>query len=103
MHLKAIRIKEQLLGPNDHEVGLSVGHLASLYNYHMNRYRDAEKLYHRSIEISKYIDSTDSIKFTINLSSFNLLLYNRFEIVWQKLQWLRVRLSRPFKCLHKIK
>ncbi|XP_076393487.1 protein interacting with APP tail-1 isoform X1 [Megachile rotundata] len=52
MHLKAIRIKEQLLGPDDHEVGLSVGHLASLYNYHMNRYRDAEKLYHRSIKIS---------------------------------------------------
>ncbi|XP_034174951.1 protein interacting with APP tail-1 isoform X1 [Osmia lignaria lignaria] len=52
MHLKAIRIKEQLLGPDDHEVGLSVGHLASLYNYHMNRYKDAEKLYHRSIEIS---------------------------------------------------
>lgn len=52
MHLKAIRIKEELLGPDDHEVGLSIGHLASLYNYHMNRYRDAEKLYYRSIEIS---------------------------------------------------
>lgn len=55
MHLKAIRIKEELLGPDDHEVGLSIGHLASLYNYHMNRYRDAEKLYYRSIEISMYI------------------------------------------------
>lgn len=54
MHLKAIRIKEELLGPDDHEVGLSIGHLASLYNYHMNRYRDAEKLYYRSIEISMY-------------------------------------------------
>lgn len=54
MHLKAIRIKEELLGPDDHEVGLSIGHLASLYNYHMNRYRDAEKLYYRSIEISTY-------------------------------------------------
>lgn len=52
MHLKAIHIKEELLGPDDHEVGLSIGHLASLYNYHMNRYRDAEKLYHRSIKIS---------------------------------------------------
>lgn len=51
MHLKAIRIKEQLLGSDDYEVGLSLGHLASLYNYHMNRYRDAEKLYYRSIEI----------------------------------------------------
>jgi len=55
MHLKAIGIKEELLGPDDYEVGLSIGHLASLYNFHMNRYRDAEKLYHRSIAISKYI------------------------------------------------
>lgn len=55
MHLKAIDIKEELLGPDDYEVGLSIGHLASLYNFHMNRYRDAEKLYRRSIEISKYI------------------------------------------------
>ena len=55
MHLKAIGIKEELLGPEDYEVGLSIGHLASLYNFHMNRYRDAEKLYRRSIAISKYI------------------------------------------------
>lgn len=55
MHLKAIHIKEELLGPDDHEVGLSIGHLASLYNYHMNRYRDAERLYYRSIGISMYI------------------------------------------------
>lgn len=55
MHLKAIGIKEELLGPDDYEVGLSIGHLASLYNFHMNRYRDAEKLYRRSIAISKYI------------------------------------------------
>lgn len=52
MHLKAISIKEELLGPDDYEVGLSVGHLASLYNYHMKRYQDAEKLYLRSIDIS---------------------------------------------------
>ncbi|KYN07725.1 PREDICTED: amyloid protein-binding protein 2 [Cyphomyrmex costatus] len=52
MHLKAIGIKEELLGPDDYEVGLSIGHLASLYNFHMNRYRDAEKLYRRSIAIS---------------------------------------------------
>ncbi|XP_076669852.1 protein interacting with APP tail-1 [Andrena cerasifolii] len=51
MHIKAIRIKEELLGPDDYEVGLSIGHLASLYNYHMNRYRDAEELYYRSIAI----------------------------------------------------
>ena len=54
MHLKAIRIKEEILGPDDGEVGLSIGHLASLYNFHMSRYRDAEQLYFRSITISKY-------------------------------------------------
>lgn len=52
MHLKAIAIKEHLLGPDDYEVGLSVGHLASLYNYHMSRHKDAEKLYLRSIDIN---------------------------------------------------
>ncbi|RVE42971.1 hypothetical protein evm_012375 [Chilo suppressalis] len=52
MHLKAIAIKEQLLGPEDYEVGLSIGHLASLYNYHMNMHHAAEQLYLRSIAIS---------------------------------------------------
>lgn len=52
MHLKAIEIKEKLLGQDDYEVGLSVGHLASLYNYHMKEYRKAESLYFRSINIS---------------------------------------------------
>lgn len=53
MHLKAIAIKEELLGPDDYEVGLSVGHLASLYNYHMKEFRKAMDLYLRSISISK--------------------------------------------------
>lgn len=52
MHLKAIDIKEKLLGVEDYEVGLSVGHLASLYNYHMREYKKAEALYFRSISIS---------------------------------------------------
>lgn len=52
MQLRAIAIKEELLGIDDYEVGLSIGHLASLYNYHMKMYTDAEKLYYRSIEIS---------------------------------------------------
>ncbi|CAH0563319.1 unnamed protein product [Brassicogethes aeneus] len=52
MHLRAIAIKEELLGKEDYEVGLSIGHLASLYNYHMKRHQDAEKLYMRSIEIN---------------------------------------------------
>lgn len=55
MHLKAIQIKEKILGSDDYEVGLSVGHLASLYNYHMDEYEKAEELYHRSINISKFI------------------------------------------------
>jgi hypothetical protein len=54
MHLKAIAIKEELLGPDDYEVGLSIGHLASLYNYHMNMHSAAEQLYLRSISISQY-------------------------------------------------
>lgn len=55
MHLKAIAIKEELLGPDDYEVGLSVGHLASLYNYHMNEFGKAIDLYLRSMSISKYL------------------------------------------------
>lgn len=53
MHLKAIEIKERILGVDDYEVGLSIGHLACLYNYHMYKYTKAEVLYHRSINISK--------------------------------------------------
>jgi len=49
--LKAIAIKERLLGADDYEVALSVGHLASLYNYDMNKYDEAERLYLRSITI----------------------------------------------------
>ncbi|XP_043270532.1 amyloid protein-binding protein 2 isoform X2 [Venturia canescens] len=52
MHLKAIGIKKELLGPDDYEMALSIGHLASLYNFHMGRYRDAEQLYLRSIAIN---------------------------------------------------
>ncbi|XP_055912999.1 amyloid protein-binding protein 2 [Eupeodes corollae] len=52
MHQKAIKIKTELMGPYDNEVGLSIGHLASLYSYQMKKYREAEELYLRSIEIS---------------------------------------------------
>lgn len=37
----------------DYEVALSLGHLASLYNYDMERYSSAEGLYLRSIAIGK--------------------------------------------------
>ena len=52
MHLKAIKLKETLLGKEDYEVGLSLGHLASLYAYDLKEYSKAEKLYLRSINIS---------------------------------------------------
>lgn len=51
MHLKAIAIKEMLLGLEDYEVALSVGHLASLYNYDMDKYEAARDLYLRCITI----------------------------------------------------
>ena len=54
MHLKAIDIKERLLGEEDYEVALSVGHLASLYNYDMKKYDEAEELYLRSIDIGNF-------------------------------------------------
>jgi tetratricopeptide (TPR) repeat protein len=52
MHLKAIEIKRALLDPYDYEVGLSIGHLASLYNYHLHKYDQAEQLYLQNIAIS---------------------------------------------------
>jgi hypothetical protein len=51
MHLKAISIKEAVLGDSDYEVALSVGHLASLYNYDLREYNKAEQLHLRSIRI----------------------------------------------------
>lgn len=53
MHLQAIEIKERLLGAEDYEVSLSVGHLASLYNYDMAKYDEAEALYLRSINLGR--------------------------------------------------
>ena len=52
MHLKAIHIKEALLGRDDYEVALSIGHLASLYNYDLDEFDKAEELYLRSISIA---------------------------------------------------
>jgi len=31
MHKEALEIKEEILGPRDYEVALTLGHLASLY------------------------------------------------------------------------
>lgn len=68
MHIKAIQIKEQLLGHEDYEVALSVGHLASLYNYDMNQYEDAERLYLRSIAIGQ--------NWVVNAGCHLFLLFN---------------------------
>lgn len=51
MHQKAIAIKKYILGPDDYEVAISIGHLASLYNYDLGLYREAEMLYLKSIQI----------------------------------------------------
>jgi hypothetical protein len=69
MHIKAITVKEKLLGPDDYEVALSIGHLASLYNYDMEKYGDAEKLYLRSIAIGKYCH------FPLSITSLNFILF----------------------------
>ncbi|XP_067935833.1 amyloid protein-binding protein 2-like [Watersipora subatra] len=52
MHKKAIETKEAILGAEDYEVALSIGHLASLYNYDMKKLPEAEELYKRSIDIT---------------------------------------------------
>lgn len=54
MHKRAIKVKEDLLGGDDYEVALSIGHLASLYNYDMKKYSEAEALYKRAIAIGVY-------------------------------------------------
>jgi len=53
MHLKAIEIKESILGNDNPEVALSLGHLASLYTYQLKKYQEAEVLYLRSKTICK--------------------------------------------------
>lgn len=59
MQLKAIEIKETIVGPDDYEVGLSVGHLASLYTYDMELHKEAEVCFLRSIDITKRLFGDD--------------------------------------------
>lgn len=51
MHLKAIEIKKLILGEDSPEVALSLGHLASLYAYQLNKFQEAEQLYLQAIKI----------------------------------------------------
>lgn len=61
MHLKAIQIKESILGEDHPEVALSLGHLASLYTFQLGKFYEAELLYLRSKNICKesLIDSKE--------------------------------------------
>ena len=72
MHLKAIEIKERLFGSEDYEVALSVGHLASLYSYDMQKFAEAEKLYLRSIAIGKLDNESGVTPDSITLSIYTL-------------------------------
>lgn len=51
MHIKAITIKKNILGAEDYEVAISMGHLASLYNYDLDLWEEAEALYLSAINI----------------------------------------------------
>ena len=55
MYLKAIKIKEALLGKEDYEVGLSLGHLADLYANHMSKLEPAEELFLRSNKLITHL------------------------------------------------
>jgi len=85
MHKKAIKIKTDLLGPYDFEVGLSIGHLASLYNYQMKKYREAEELYLKSIDISMYPPFAIQ---TIN--PFHCCFFCRLTFIWSFIFWFRI-------------
>ena len=43
---------EAILGPEDHELAVCLTLLASLYNYDLNEYDQAERFYLRALEIS---------------------------------------------------
>lgn len=89
MHQRAIKIKRDLLGDFDYEVGLSIGHLASLYNYHMKKYREAEELYVKSINISEYHCATDKSQYFSTIMD----IY-RSQTIWPNLLRPGIRLPR---------
>lgn len=53
MHLKAIKIKESILGNYHPEVAICLNHLASLYTFQLNKFDDAEYLFLKSKRICK--------------------------------------------------
>lgn len=82
MHLKAIEIKEKMLGDDDYEVALSVGHLASLYNYDMEKYTEAEQLYHKSIAIGKGWFGTKRNNIWVHSRACPYYLGRKFLVTW---------------------
>lgn len=91
MHCRAIQIKIAILGPHDYEVGLSIGHLASLYNYHMAKYLEAEELYLTGISISMLPHSKQSILFLVVIIDWlSSICLCRCESVWRILFGTRV-------------
>lgn len=117
MHLKAIDIKERLLGPEDYEVALSVGHLASLYNYDMKLYNQAEQLYLRSIAIGTKLfgeaysgleyDYRGLLRVSMEMSKTDQVLrYTRVLEEWRQLRQRNIREGRdasPFTfCVCKV-
>uniref|UniRef100_A0A6P7GD56 Amyloid protein-binding protein 2 n=1 Tax=Diabrotica virgifera virgifera TaxID=50390 RepID=A0A6P7GD56_DIAVI len=97
MHLRAIAIKEELLGVDDYEVGLSVGHLASLYNYHMKRHKDAEQLYLRSIDINLKVfgEAYSGLEYDyrglINIYTKLLDTTNMIQYMYKMREWKTLR------------
>lgn len=55
MHKKAIAIKARVLGEDDYETALSMGHLAALYTHDMDRQEEARDLYLKSIHIGWFM------------------------------------------------
>lgn len=97
MHKKAIEIKERLLGEEDYEVALSLGHLASLYTYDMNMFEEAEELYLRSISIGRKLfgDGYSGLEYDYrgliylyrNIGNYEAMLnYNQILDSWQELR-----------------
>lgn len=109
MHKRAIKIKADILGEFDYEVGLSIGHLASLYNYHMKNYQEAERLYLRSINISKCSTvsmnrfATAHMDCSFNVDSLLFSRENRSPFVWRNIFWFGIRLPWTVLCVRKFK
>ncbi len=87
MHLRSISIKESLLGGWDYEVALSLGHLASLYNYDLLNFNKAEALHLRSIQIGQFYSLTPSSFFYYNFGCIVVVVQVRSCLGWVIRGW----------------